>query len=70
MWTLVLIVVVSTPANTGGVATSTSFLDFPDQAKCQSAAAALAVPDFLKLPTGPNPTPSAIYRVTAKCVGR
>jgi hypothetical protein len=73
MWTLILVVVVAANANTGGVSTSTTFLDFPDQAKCQTAAARVAVDDYATLPTNPfggNRPPTTFYRIVAKCVAR
>jgi hypothetical protein len=42
MWTLILVTFVVSGAATGGVGTSTSFIDFPDEAKCRAAADAMA----------------------------
>jgi hypothetical protein len=42
MWTLILVTVVFSGSVTGGVAANTTFLDFPDEAKCRAAAAAPA----------------------------
>ena len=41
MWTLIVTTFVFAGSVAGGVAVNTSFLDFPDQAKCQKAAAAM-----------------------------
>ena len=73
MWTLVVIVLIVSGAATGGVATTTSFLDFPDEAKCRAAAEAMADASQVTLgqiPTHPNISPPAIYRVVARCVAR
>jgi hypothetical protein len=73
MWTLILITFVVSGASTGGVATATAFLDFPDEAKCRTAANAVAATDHVTAgQVGPHPniSPSAIYRIVAQCVGR
>ena len=71
MWTLILVVIVAANANTGGVSTSTTFLDFPDQAKCQAAAAEIVVEDYLTLPANAfGNRPPTFYRIVAKCVAR
>jgi hypothetical protein len=71
MWTLILVVIVAANANTGGVSTSTTFLDFPDQAKCQAAATEVAVDDYTTLPTNAfGGRPPTVYRIVAKCVAR
>jgi hypothetical protein len=51
--------------STGGVGTTTAFLDFPSEAKCQAAAAALAGADQINPSRGnhPNISPSATYRI-------
>jgi hypothetical protein len=72
MWTLILVVIVAANANTGGVSTSTSFLDFPDKTKCDAATAGIAVDDYATLPTNPlgGNRPPTVYRIVAKCVAR
>ena len=73
MWTLILVTFIVSGASTGGVATATSFLDFPDEAKCRAAAETLSRADHLTVgPVGlhPNISPSAIYRIIAQCVAR
>jgi hypothetical protein len=79
MWTLIVITIVTTqtvagqPASLarGGVSTTTTFLDFPDQQKCEAAAAAVAVKlDAFPSTAGNTPTPGAYYRIIAKCVAR
>ena len=56
----------------GRVGTTTTFLDFPSKAKCQTAADALTGADQINLSRGnrPNISPSAIYRIVAHCVER
>lgn len=70
MWTLVLITIAMIVSHPGGgdVATSTSFLDFPDEAKCRAAAAAVGDSDAT-FPGGGYTSPSR-YRIIAKCVQR
>jgi hypothetical protein len=73
MWTLILVTFVVSGAATGGVGTSTSFIDFPDEAKCRAAAEAMAETNQVSLGqvgTRPNISPSAVYRIIAKCVAR
>jgi hypothetical protein len=73
MWTLILVTMVASGASTGGVATSTSFLDFPDEAKCRTAADALAGTNLVRLAQQgghPNISPPAIYHIIAQCVAR
>jgi hypothetical protein len=73
MWTLILVTFVVSGAATGGVGTSTSFIDFPDEAKCRAAADAMAETNQVSLGqvgTRPNISPSAVYRIIAKCVAR
>lgn len=45
MWTLMLVIFVASGASTGGVGATTTFLDFPDEAKCRTAADAIAGAD-------------------------
>jgi hypothetical protein len=45
MWTLILVTFVVSGTSTGGVGTTTAFLDFPSEAKCQAASDALAGTD-------------------------
>jgi hypothetical protein len=74
MWTLVIITLLtaqtgSAGANArGGVSTTTTFLDFTDQAKCADAANALAVQSA----TFPGAVTSVggEYRIIAKCIAR
>jgi hypothetical protein len=73
MWTLILVTFIVSGAATGGVGTTTSFLDFPDEAKCRAAAGTVAGTNQMSLgPVGtrPNISPSAIYRIIAQCVAR
>jgi len=73
MWTLIMVTMIVSGAATGGVATTTSFLDFPDEAKCRAAADAVAGSDqvnLVKTGSRPNISPPAIYRIIAQCVAR
>jgi hypothetical protein len=72
MWTLILVTFVVSGISTGGVGTTTAFLDFPSEAKCQAAAGALAGADQINPSRGnhPNISPSATYRIIARCVER
>jgi hypothetical protein len=73
MWTLILITTVVSGAATGGVAASTAFLDFADEAKCRTAAEAMAGTHQLTLSQTaghPNISPPATYRIVAECVAR
>jgi hypothetical protein len=73
MWTLVLLTVVINGAVTGGVAATTAFLDFPDEARCRSAATGLATTERVGISERvghPNISPPAYYRVVARCVER
>jgi hypothetical protein len=73
MWTLMLVIFVASGAATGGVGATTTFLDFPDEAKCRTAADAMAGADQIGLNRPgqrPNISPPAIYRIVAKCVAR
>jgi hypothetical protein len=67
MWTLILVTFVVSGISTGGVGTTTAFLDFPSDAKCQAAADALAGADQINTSRGnrPNISPSATYRIIA-----
>jgi hypothetical protein len=49
MWTLMLVIFVASGASTGGVGATTTFLDFPDEAKCRTAAEAIAGADQIGL---------------------
>jgi hypothetical protein len=68
-----LVIFVASGASTGGVGATTTFLDFPDEAKCRTAAEAIAGADQIGLNRPgqrPNISPPAIYRIVAKCVAR
>lgn len=70
MWTLILIIIVASGAATGGVGTTTSFLEFSDGEKCRAAADALAGTHQITLgpTTHPNISPPATYRIITQCV--
>jgi hypothetical protein len=63
MWTMVLVTVVLAGSVTGGVATSTTFLDFADEAKCKTAAEAMNTSERIGIndrPGHPNISPRLI----------
>lgn len=74
MWTLVIITLMAAaPLSGGGVnrsgaSTTTTFLDFPDQQKCNAAASTIQTPNGA-MPSG-IPAAFAVYRIVAKCVER
>ena len=73
MWTLILVIFIASGAATGGVAATTSFLDFQDEAKCRNAADVLSGTSQINIGQGtnrPNISPPAIYRIVAHCVAR
>jgi hypothetical protein len=73
MWTLILVTFIASGAATGGVAATTSFLDFQDEAKCRSAADILSGTSQVNISqttSRPNISPPAIYRIVAHCVAR
>ena len=49
MWTLILVTFVVSGTSTGGVGTTTAFLDFPSEAECRAAADVLAGADQINL---------------------
>jgi hypothetical protein len=81
MWTLVIITLMASQVATGGpnrsgVSTTTALVDFPDQSKCDAAAAAIRVGDA-DLPSGTIRGATyrvritgAAYRIIATCVAR
>ena len=60
MWTLILVTYVVSGTLTGGVGTTTPLLDFPDEAKCQAVADALAGADQINLSWGNHPNISVL----------
>jgi hypothetical protein len=73
MWTLVLVIFLVSGSSNGGVGTATSFLDFPNEAKCRTAADVMGATQQVTLaPPGAHPaiSPSAIYRIVAQCIER
>jgi hypothetical protein len=71
MWTLVIITIAFSGA-LSGASSSTSYLDFPDQSKCEAAATAIGAPDWTRIiPSGAlRSPPVGGYRIIAKCVER
>ena len=74
MWTLILMTLVFSGSVTGGVAVNTSFLDFPNEGKCRSAAAAMEAAERVAIGEThagrPSISPPAYYRTIARCVER
>jgi hypothetical protein len=73
MWTLILLTVVLSGSVTGGVATSTRFLDFATEEKCRSAASAMEATERIGITDRgghPNISPPAYVRTIARCVER
>jgi hypothetical protein len=73
MWTLILVTVALAGSVQGGVATSTTFLDFADEAKCKTAAEAMNTNERIGINDRPghtNISPPAYYRTVARCVQR
>jgi hypothetical protein len=73
MWTLILVILIVNGAVTGGVGVNTTFLDFPDEAKCRAAAAAVEGTERIGIndhPGRPNISPPAYLRTIARCVER
>jgi len=67
MWTLIVIVLVSSGQSIGGVSSTMSSIDFPDKVKCEAAAKTFK-------PWKPSEsaiTPvSAVFSIRAQCVER
>jgi hypothetical protein len=74
MWTLIVTTLVFAGSVAGGVAVNTSFLDFPDQGKCQKAAAAMNTSERVDIGGAragrPSISPPAYYQIIARCVER
>jgi hypothetical protein len=72
MWTLIVTTFVFAGSVTGGVAVNTVFLDFPNEAKCQNAAAATGSSGRVDLGevTPGYVAPQGNYRIVARCVER
>jgi hypothetical protein len=74
MWTLIVTTFVFAGSVAGGVAANTAFLDFPDEAKCRKAAAAMETSERVGIgdarPGHPNISPPAYYRIVTRCVER
>ena len=74
MWTLILTTFVFAGSVAGGVAVTTSFLDFPDEGRCRRAAAAISTSEQVDIGGAragrPSISPPAYYRVVARCVER
>jgi len=73
MWTLILVTLVFSGSVTGGAATNTTFLDFVDEAKCRTAAAAMEASERVGISDRAgrqNISPPSYYRIVARCVER
>jgi hypothetical protein len=71
MWTLVIITIAFSGA-LSGASSSTAYLDFPDQSRCEAAATAIGAPDWIRItPGGPQRSaPVGGYRIITRCVQR
>jgi hypothetical protein len=58
----------------GGVAVNTTFLDFPDERKCQKAVAVMSISERVDIggtrAGRPSISPPAYYQIVARCVER
>ena len=57
-----------------GASSSTAYLDFTDQSKCEAAATAIGAPNWIRItpkitPSGPQ-TPVGGYLIITRCVQR
>jgi hypothetical protein len=71
MWTLIIITIAFSGA-LSGASSSTAYLDFADQSKCEAAATAIGAPDWIRISPGPggSQTPVGGYRIITRCVQR
>jgi len=74
MWTLIIITIAFSGA-LSGASSSTAYLDFPDQSKCETAATAIGAPNWIRItpqktPGGPQQTPVGGYLIITRCVQR
>ena len=78
MWTLIIITIAFSGA-LSGASSSTAYLDFPDQSKCEAAATAIGAPDWIRIsPPPPKISPGGSqqstqvggYRIITRCVQR
>ena len=71
MWTLIIITIAFSGA-LSGASSSTAYLDFPDQSRCEAAATAIGAPDWIRItPAGPQRSPPVGgYRIITRCVQR
>jgi len=73
MWTLIIITITFSGA-LSGASSSTAYLDFTDQSKCEAAATAIGAPNWIRItpkitPGGPQ-TPVGGYLIITRCVQR
>ena len=73
MWTLIVITIAFSGA-LSGASSSTAYLDFTDQSKCEAAATAIGAPDWIritpKISPGAQSTSVGGYRIITRCVQR
>jgi len=53
-----------------GASSTTGFIDFPDEQKCEAAATAIGAPGWVRIPDDPRRSPVGGYRIIARCVQR
>ena len=75
MWTLIIITIAFSGA-LSGASSSTAYLDFADQSKCEAAATAIGAPDWIRITPKKAPggsqqsTPVGGYLIITRCVQR
>lgn len=71
MWTLVIVVLAFSGGLTGATS-STAFLDFTNKERCETAAAAIGVPNWASIASPPPRVQQPIggHRVITQCVQR
>jgi hypothetical protein len=75
MWTLIIITIAFSGA-LSGASSSTAYLDFTDQSKCEAAATAIGTPNWIRItpkitPGGSQQSTSVGgYLIIARCVQR
>jgi hypothetical protein len=73
MWTLILVTLIINGSVTGGVSSTTTFLDFANEERCRTAAGTMQATEHLAINDRAghtNISPPAYYRTIARCVER
>jgi len=71
MWTLIIITITFSGA-LSGASSSTVYLDFPDQSKCEAAATAIGTPSWIRITPGHGGSQTSVggYLIITRCVQR